>query len=146
MVRLYLILICLLSYKICFSQCNIIVSNTYDAGAGSFRQAIIDANACATIPTITFTISSSSIIVLISDLPAITKANLTINGTTATGFSYPNSMVTINWQNRNNCLLYNATSSSNVLKGLTFLDNYLGNGDAAIRVTGGNGLLINAEH
>ncbi len=72
MVRLYLILICLLSYKICFSQCNIIVSNTYDAGAGSFRQGIINANACATIPTITFTISSSSTIVLISDLPAIT--------------------------------------------------------------------------
>jgi len=143
LVKFYLILICSLSIKTCFSQCNIVVSNTNDAGAGSFRQAIIDANACATIPTITFTISSSSTIVLISDLPAITKANLTINGTTSTGFSYPNSMVTINWQNRNNCLLYNAGSSLNILKGLTFLDNYLGNGDAAIRVAGGNGLLIN---
>ena len=130
-------------FRLGFSQCNIVVSNTNDAGAGSFRQAIIDANACATTPTITFTISSGSTINLLSDLPAITKANLTINGTTATGFAYPNSMVTINWQNRINCLQYNAGANSNVLKGLIFYDNYLGNGDAAIRVSGGDALLVN---
>ncbi len=47
------------------------VSNTNDAGAGSLRQAITDANANAGVDTITF--STNGTLNVLSDLPAITE-------------------------------------------------------------------------
>lgn len=64
-----------------------IVTNTNDAGAGSLRQAILDANATAGPDNIGFNIGSGpQRIVLTSLLPTITDP-LTIDGTTQPGFA-----------------------------------------------------------
>jgi Calx-beta domain/Right handed beta helix region len=64
-----------------------IVTNTNDAGPGSLRQAILDANANAGPDVISFNIGSGpQLIVLVTLLPAITDP-LTIDGTTQPGFS-----------------------------------------------------------
>src|SRR5262245_6077372 len=64
-----------------------LVDNTGDVGAGSLRQAIIDANTAGTSDTITFdtagVFASPQTISLLSALPQITNAGgaLTITGT-----------------------------------------------------------------
>jgi len=69
----------------------IVVTNTNDGGKGSLRQAILEANSCQNTDTIIFNIPKTdpgydttthkfTICVSSSDLPAITKANLFING------------------------------------------------------------------
>ncbi len=63
------------------------VTNNSDAGAGSFRQAIIDANASAGTDTIPFQIGTGPVdINLNSALPDITQPVI-IDGTTQPGFS-----------------------------------------------------------
>ncbi|HET7524482.1 MAG TPA: DUF4347 domain-containing protein, partial [Burkholderiaceae bacterium] len=64
------------------------VTNTNDSGAGSLRQAIIDANALAGADTITFNIAGTGVqtINLASALPAITDT-VTIDGTTQAGYA-----------------------------------------------------------
>ncbi len=71
------------------SAATFTVSNTNDAGAGSLRQAIIDANAAGGTDSIVFTTAADSTITLASGLPAITgdvtidgsgSANLTVDG------------------------------------------------------------------
>ena len=64
------------------------VTNTNDSGAGSLRQAIIDANGSPVADTIGFNIPGSPpySIPLVSPLPPITEATI-IDGTTQTGFS-----------------------------------------------------------
>src|SRR3954471_20591744 len=66
---------------------TLIVSNTGDSGAGSLRQAILDANATNGLDTITFQIPGGGpyTITPASALPAITDAVL-IDGTTQPGF------------------------------------------------------------
>ena len=61
-----------------------IVSSTNDAGAGTLRQAIIDANANAGADIINFSVAGT--VTLTSNLPTITQA-LTIDGTTAPGYA-----------------------------------------------------------
>ena len=63
-----------------------IVTSTNDAGAGTLRQAILDANATASADLITFNISGAGEhdIYLLSALPAITNV-LTIDGFTQSG-------------------------------------------------------------
>ena len=56
-----------------------IVSNTSDNGAGSLRQALVDANAAAGADTITFALSVRGVISLSTALPPITEA-LTLTG------------------------------------------------------------------
>ena len=126
---------------VALSQCAITVSNTADSGPGSFRQAIIAANACAGNPTITFTIPSNSTITLLSDLPSLTHANTYINGTSAPGYQYPSSMVTLVWPGLDDCIQVDAGNNT-IIRGLTFTDNFSGNGDGAFRVQGGNNLLV----
>ena len=59
------------------------VINASDSGDGSLRQAIIDSNSnCASPNTITFNISGSALIQLVTALPAITCDGTTIDGTT----------------------------------------------------------------
>ena len=64
-----------------------VVTNTSDSGAGSLRQAILDANARVGPDTITFAIPGAGVrtITLASLLPAITDP-VTIDGTTQPGF------------------------------------------------------------
>lgn len=64
------------------------VTNTNDSGAGSLRQAIVDANATRGADTISFAIGGSGVrtINLTSALPAITD-QITINGHTQPGAS-----------------------------------------------------------
>jgi hypothetical protein len=59
------------------------VSNTSDAGAGSLRQAILDAEASAGADTINVAVTGT--VLLNSSLTAITQS-LTINGSSQTGF------------------------------------------------------------
>ena len=62
------------------------VSNTADAGAGSFRQAILDANATAGADTIVFAIGSGPrTIAPLTPLPEITGATV-LEGSTQPGF------------------------------------------------------------
>src|SRR5450432_3620371 len=67
------------------------VSNVLDAGTGSLRQAILDANAMPGPHTIVFAIPGTGVhtIAPASPLPAITSAGVTIDGYTQTG-SVPN--------------------------------------------------------
>ncbi|HEV7397213.1 MAG TPA: FG-GAP-like repeat-containing protein [Pyrinomonadaceae bacterium] len=67
---------------------NFVVTNTNDSGAGSFRQAILDANANAGTDIITFNIGGGGpqTISPTSQLPAISNP-LIIDGTTQPGFS-----------------------------------------------------------
>jgi uncharacterized repeat protein (TIGR01451 family) len=64
------------------------VTNTADSGAGSLRQAILDANGNAGVDTINFNIAGPApyTITLLSPLPAITES-ITINGTSQPGFA-----------------------------------------------------------
>jgi hypothetical protein len=63
------------------------VTNTLDSGAGSLRQAILDANAHTGTDTISFAIASGvQTIAPASPLPAITDA-VVINGTSQPGFA-----------------------------------------------------------
>src|SRR5438309_6942945 len=64
------------------------VTSTTDSGAGSLRQAILDANANAGADTIAFSIGGGGLqtITLASSLPAITDT-VTLDGTTQPGFS-----------------------------------------------------------
>ena len=68
------------------------VTNTNDSGAGSLRQAMLDANAGGAGPhTITFAIPGSGVqtIVLASGLPSVDVATggLTIDATTQPGYA-----------------------------------------------------------
>jgi hypothetical protein len=64
------------------------VTNVNDSGAGSLRQAVLDANNAAGADTIAFNITGSGVHTLVigSGLPTITEA-LTIDGYTQSGSS-----------------------------------------------------------
>src|SRR5213083_2452353 len=63
------------------------VTNTSDSGAGSLRQAILDADAHAGLDSIAFAVGSGPIkIVTASQLPVITDP-VVLDGTTQPGFS-----------------------------------------------------------
>ncbi|MBX3068796.1 MAG: right-handed parallel beta-helix repeat-containing protein [Cryobacterium sp.] len=66
------------------SATNSTVTTTADSGAGSLRQAILDANADPSADTINITATGT--LTLLSDLPVITEP-LTINGPGATNFT-----------------------------------------------------------
>jgi len=88
------------------------VSTLNDAGAGSLRQAITDANAAAGADTITFSVSG--IIFLSSTLPTLTDAaGLTIDGTGQT--------VTLSGSNAVRVMLVAANASLTVMN-LTIVD------------------------
>ena len=62
------------------------VTNTNDSGAGSLRQAILDANASGGADVIVFSLSANSTLTLASDLPKITH-DLAIDGSGASGLT-----------------------------------------------------------
>jgi hypothetical protein len=69
-------------------QATFTVTNTNDAGAGSLRQAILDANGRPGADTINFSIpgSGTKTIILQSPLPVVTES-VVIDGTTQSGFA-----------------------------------------------------------
>jgi len=76
-----------LTFERTASQTTFTVTNTNDSGAGSLRQAILDANANAGADTIAFNISGGNLTITpATSLPLITGA-VTIDGTTQPGFA-----------------------------------------------------------
>ena len=101
------------------------VTNTNDSGAGSFRQAILDANANAGVDTITFSIAGSGtqVINIASALPTITD-QIIINGTTQTGYVAGSFVpIVIDGNNLNtNGLTLGIGSSNSTIRGLVIRD------------------------
>ncbi len=100
------------------------VTNTNDSGAGSLRQAIIDANALAGADIITFNIGTGTqTINLSSVLPTITD-QVTIDGTTQSGY-VAGSFVPIILDGNNlsvSGLTLGAGSSGSTIRGLVIRD------------------------
>jgi hypothetical protein len=73
----------------------LIVSNTNNSGAGSFRQAILDANTDPLVPhVIQFSIGSGvQTIQPLTALPAITAAYTLVDGTTQPGWAVDNPVI-----------------------------------------------------
>jgi PKD repeat protein len=93
--------------------CDFQVTNTNDAGAGSLRQAIINANASgAGAKLICFTaLAAGSTITLSSDLPAITHSDLTIDATTTSAYVINQVGVNINATGRTYGLYVNGVAN-----------------------------------
>jgi hypothetical protein len=119
------------------------VTNTNDSGAGSLRQAILDANAAAGADTITFAISGSGVRTIIpaSPLPAITGPVL-IDGYTQPGASANTNPTTLgnnavilidlhgNFQDISffNGLFLESTAAGSTIRGLTIRGFSVGTG------------------
>lgn len=116
------------------------VTNTNDSGPGSLRDAILSANNSSPTAVIIFEIPAESTIHLQTRLPNLEKANLTIDGTSAQGYSFPDQMITLNWNGTDDCIRTYADNIS--VRGLTFTNDAAGNGDAAIRPYEGNNLQV----
>ena len=86
------LLVCVLLASTPLAGATFTVTNTADSGAGSLRQAILDANGAAGADTIAFNIAGAGVhtIVLGSALPAVTDV-VTIDGYTQPGSS-PNTL------------------------------------------------------
>ncbi len=118
----------------------LIVTNTNDSGAGSLRQAMLDAATNDTIAfsTAIFPTSTPATITLASALPNITADNITIDGSFAG--------VVVNGAGSYTC--FTITSSGNTIKGLT-IENCI-NGVLILSGTGntigGNYTIGSAPH
>lgn len=97
------------------------VTNLYDSGEGSFRQAIINANAAPTGQYSGISFSVDGTITLASNLPAITSRVL-IDGTTAPGFSATTGpTVQLDFGGLYNGIIFNSGSSRSGLSGLAII-------------------------
>ncbi|MET0382596.1 MAG: hypothetical protein ABW032_04150, partial [Burkholderiaceae bacterium] len=118
-----------------------VVTNTNDAGAGSLRQAILDANASAGADTIVFNIPGAGIEVIAptSALPTLSDA-VTIDGTTQPGAS-SSPLIEIDGVAAgasSNGLTFSAASSGSSVKGLIVV-RFAG---AGIVVNGASGFAL----
>jgi uncharacterized repeat protein (TIGR01451 family) len=78
------------SFSVGITGSTLIVTTNADSGIGSLRQAILDANAavCTAPCTIAFNLPGGQLTITPpTSLPAITAANVTIDGTTQPGYS-----------------------------------------------------------
>ena len=136
------------------------VTNTNDSGAGSLRQAIINANSLAGTDTISFSIGSGlQTITLSTILPAITETAI-IDGTTQNGFS-GTPLIIVNGNNAilDGLRLYTGSDNSTIRgfviqgftqdaiditsSGNTIQGNYIGtNAAGTVAVGNSNGLNI----
>ncbi|MBI3949247.1 MAG: HYR domain-containing protein [Acidobacteria bacterium] len=115
------------------------VTNTNDSGAGSLRQAILNANASAGPDMISFNIGGGGqqTIVLSANLPTISET-VTIDGTTQPGF--PGSpIVEINGNGVGIGLLIGGDTTAAVIRGLV-INRLSSNVGHEIRISGGSGL------
>lgn len=115
------------------------VTNTNNAGAGSLRQAIVDANANPGPDTITFAIGAGpQTIIPLSPLPAITDA-VVIDGTTQPGFS-GTPIIEINGSNAGNTSGFFIAGGNSTLRGLV-INRFAQNGQSGV-VLGSSGNLL----
>jgi len=94
------------------------VTNLNDSGAGSLRQAILDANATPGLDSIDFSIAGT-ITLTSGALPMVTDA-VKIDGTTAPGYSAPNPVAQIDFNNFGGLNL-NAQASGSVIEALSLV-------------------------
>ena len=115
-----------------------VVSNTADSGAGSFRQAILEANANPGLDTIIFQISGGGVhaIAPAAALPPITDA-LIIDGTTQPGFA-GQPLIELNGSSAGNNAGLRITSGNCIIRGLA-INRFGGDG---IRMEGSGTNLI----
>jgi hypothetical protein len=94
------------------------VTTINDSGAGSLRQAILDANASSGADAINFNLPGTPpfTITLQTDLPTITEA-VTIDGTTQLGFT-GKPIIELNGTNAQNRAGLNVTGGNSVVRGL----------------------------
>ena len=113
------------------------VTNTNDSGAGSLRQAILDANATAGADTIHFQIGSGpKTITPLSPLPTITES-VAIDGTTQPGYSGA-PIIEINGANAGaGASGLHITGGGSLVTGLV-INRFV----PAFPATGGNGILL----
>jgi parallel beta-helix repeat protein len=122
------------------------VTNTNDGGAGSFRQAIIDANASAGLDAIQFSIGAGpQSIQPLTALPAIIGPAI-IDGTTQPGFS-GTPIIELDGTNVANINDYglNITAGGSTVRGLV-INRFLAGSGGAIFLTGGNGNTIEGNY
>src|SRR5204863_7896560 len=112
------------------------VTNTNTIGAGSLRQAILDANANPGADTIVFNIPGAGVhtIMLAFFLPTITDP-VTIDGTTQPGFA-GSPIVELNGANAGLTNGINITAGSSTVRGLV-INRFMGNNP-----TSGNGIFL----
>lgn len=112
--------IVLILFSVCFSivsfGATFTVTNTNDAGAGSLRQAILDANGSAGRDSIGFNFIGNRSISLISPLPSITES-LFIDGFSIS--NYQSNPVTISYSGSSSSL-YFVSCNGNTVRGLSF--------------------------
>ncbi len=113
------------------------VSNLNDSGAGSLRQALIDANALAGADTISFSVAGS--IQLSSKLPKITD-EVDIDGSTAPGFAAA-PVVEVDFNGAKG-LRFEAGSSGSSIEGLSLVDA----SKAGVKLNGVFGIVIKGNH
>jgi len=135
-VRLCLLLTFLLGCQLTArAATTFVVTNTNDSGAGSLRQAILDANANAGSDLITFNIGSGlKTIALASRLPEISDP-VVIDGTTQPGFA-GTPLVEINATNIGFDLVMSITAGNTTIRSLTL--NHFQNGGILISNGDGN--------
>ncbi|MEP7285347.1 MAG: hypothetical protein ABI947_06235 [Chloroflexota bacterium] len=115
------------------------VVNTNDSGAGSFRQAILDANASVGLDIIKFNITGSGVktIALTSALPEITEAVI-IDGTSQPGYT-SSPLIEVSGQNMGSLVGAKGlviSAGNSVLRGLA-INRFYG-GAIQLKTNGGN--------
>jgi len=115
-----------------------LVTNTNDSGAGSLRQAILDANSIPGLDTVVFNIPGPGVktIALGSDLPDVSNP-LVIDGTTQPGFSGSAVIELVGTNGSNNNVLH-LTAGASVVRGLVINRA----GFAGIRMDGNGGNVV----
>src|SRR5262245_49833525 len=110
------------------------VTNLHNGGAGSLRQAILDANAQAGADVITFNVSGT-IRLSTAALPAITDT-LDIDGTTAPNFA-GTPLIEVDY-NRFAGLRFTPGSDGSALRSLVLVNG----AGAGVRIDGGGNMLV----
>ena len=116
-----------------------VVTNTNDSGAGSLRQAIVDANANAGADTISFNIGSGTQTITLSSLLPTITGQTTIDGWTQSG--YTNSpLIVIDGNNlTGNGLGFSSSADNSIIRGLVIRD-FVGN--AINLASGADGITV----
>ena len=119
------------------------VTNTNDSGAGSFRQAILDANAGVTsVDTIRFNIPGTGLhtIAALSGMPNISDP-VVIDGTTQPGYAgVP--LIELNGTSAGSNIALAITAGGGTVRGLA-INSWAGN---AISISGGNGNVVEGNY